>query len=311
MAGMQLFEPSITTLRLALEIAKAGKLTVAASHLRISQSGASHALRALESQIGATLFSRNSDGLRLSEAGQRLLPYIEQALANLDAIRAEAAGLSQLQNGHLRIAAVPSLLATILPPILKEYGVRFPGIELSIFEGTDEEVQSWVASGLAHVGFAALPVEGVAAEELTQDEWLALIPDNLYQEQSAISLRDLSRHRFFMSGGGCETHIQRMFAAANIALTAHLAVKQLPTIQAMVAEGLGVSLVPSLSVRNMHRGTRTLHLKPRRFRKIGILCVAGPRQPALAAWGELVKQRLQGAKPKKDMKVPRNTAITR
>ena len=241
---------------------------------------------------------RNSDGLRLSEAGQRLLPHIERALTNLDAIRTEAAGLSPLDGGNLRIAAVPSLLATILPPILKEFRVRFPGVELSIFEGTDQEIRTWTTTNLAHVGFAALPMEGVVAEELTQDEWLALIPKNLFKEQSTISLRELSEHRFLLSGGGCETHVQGIFAGAKVALTDHLAVKQLPTIQAMVAEGLGVSLVPSLSVTNLHAGIRTLQLKPRRFRKIGMVFAAGPRQPAVTAWDELVKQRLQHPKKK-------------
>jgi DNA-binding transcriptional LysR family regulator len=55
---MSNFEPSIPAMRLVMEIVKAGKLTTAASRLRMSQSGASHALRALESQVGATLFIR-------------------------------------------------------------------------------------------------------------------------------------------------------------------------------------------------------------------------------------------------------------
>jgi DNA-binding transcriptional LysR family regulator len=287
---MKKFEPSIPAMRLVLAIVKAGKLTTAASRLRISQSGASHALRALEAQVGATLFIRDSQGLHLSEAGQRLLPYMEQALADLDAMRAAAAGLSQLKTGNLRVAAVPSLLASILPPMLKEYGDRFPGIDLSVFEGTDDEVRTWVASGLAHVGFSALPVEGLAAEEIARDEWLALIPVDLFPDESGITLRQLAQHKFLMSGGGCELHIQRIFAAAHIALPDPLTVKQLPTIQAMVADKLGVSLVPSLSVMNTHRGSRALHLKPRLFRRIGMLRATGSiSTPALEAWLSLAR----------------------
>jgi DNA-binding transcriptional LysR family regulator len=288
------FEPSIPAMRLMLEIVKTGKLTTAAARLRISQSGASHALRALESQIGTALFVRAWEGLRLSEAGQRLLPHIERALGNLDAIRAEAAGLSQLKTGNLRVAAVPSLLASILPPVLREYGVRFPGIELSIFEGTDDEVRAWILSGLAHVGFAALPVEGVSGEEVAQDEWLVLVPGDMFLGKSSVTLRELARHKFLMSGGGCETHILRIFSAARIEIPEHLTVKQLPTIQAMVAEKLGVSLVPSLSVKNMHPGSRALRLKPRLFRRIGMLRpIGGAFTPALEAWVALARGRLK------------------
>jgi DNA-binding transcriptional LysR family regulator len=291
---MSSFEPSIPAMRLVLEIVKTGKLTTAASRLNISQSGASHALRVLESQVGTSLFVREWEGLRLSEAGQRLLPHIEQALGNLDAIRAEAAGLSQLKTGNLRVAAVPSLLATILPPIMRDYGARFPGIELSIFEGTDDEVRAWILSGLAHVGFAALPVEGVSCEEVGQDEWLALVPAHMFPGKSSITLRELARHKFLMSGGGCETHIHRMFSSARIEISEHLTVKQLSTIQAMVAEELGVSLIPSLSVGNLHRGSRTLHLKPRVFRQIGMLRpIGGAFTPALEAWVTLTRSHLK------------------
>jgi DNA-binding transcriptional LysR family regulator len=291
---MSTFEPSIPAMRLVVEIVKTGKLTTAAARLGVSQSGASHALRVLESQIGAALFVREWEGLRLSEAGQRLLPYIEQTLGSLDAIRAEAAGLSQLKTGNLRIAAVPSLLATILPPLLREYGARYPGIELSIFEGTDDEVRIWIISGMAHVGFAALPVEDVSGEEVAEDEWLALVPHRMFSGRSSTTLRELARHNFLMSGGGCEAHIQRIFSAARIEVPNRLMVKQLPTIQAMVAEELGVSLVPSLSVKNMIRGNRVLHLKPRLNRKIGMLRpIGGASTSALDAWAALTKSKLK------------------
>jgi DNA-binding transcriptional LysR family regulator len=290
---MNHFEPSISSFRLVLKIVQTGQLTAAASQLYMSQSGASHALRVLESQVGTELFLREWEGLRLSEAGQRLLPYIEGVLDNLEAIRAEVAGLAKLETGNLRVAAVPSLLASILPPVLREYGVRFPGVELSVFEGTDDEVRMWVLSGMAHVGFAALPVEGVAAEEIAQDEWLALVPADKFPEKASITLRELVKYKFLMSGGGCEQHIQRIFSSARIRIAEHLMVKQLPTIQAMVAADLGVSLVPSLSLGDL-RGCRTLVLKPRLFRRIGMLrSSASASTPALEAWMSLTKANLK------------------
>ncbi len=119
---MKYFEPSLAALRLVPKIVQTGRLTQAASELHISQSAASHALSSLESQLGSRLFVREHEGLRLSEAGQRLLPLIEDALSTIERIRAEAVGLSAFETGNLRVAAVPSLLSTILPPILREYG---------------------------------------------------------------------------------------------------------------------------------------------------------------------------------------------
>ena len=245
--------------------------------------------------MGSQLFRRGRDGLRLTEAGQRLGPLIEAALSSVDRIRAEAAGLPTLETGNLRIAAVASLLCTILPPLLREYANRYPGVELSIFEGTDDEVQAWTRSGVAHIGFAALPVDGVESEEIARDEWLALIPEKAYTGKASITLHELGRQRFLMSGGGCERHILQMFASARVAITQPMMVKQMPTIQAMVAEDLGVSLVPSLSV-NKVRGCRTLPLQPRRFRNIGMLRSTNPgSSPALEAWMSLVRTKAQSA----------------
>jgi DNA-binding transcriptional LysR family regulator len=95
-----------------------------------------------------------------------------------------------------------------------------------------------------------------------------------------------------MSGGGCEVHIRSLFAAAGVAVPEGLLVKQLATIQAMVAEELGVSLVPSLSVAKSHPGARALALKPRRFRRIGMLrAIGGASTPAVEAWEGLVRGR--------------------
>jgi DNA-binding transcriptional LysR family regulator len=295
MGYMKYFEPSVSSLRLVATIMQLGKLTSAADELHISQSAASHALKSLESQLGSQLFRREREGLRLTETGRRLCPLIEAALSSLDRIRAEAAGLPALETGNLRIAAVPSLLGTILPPILREYANRYPGVELSIFEGTDDEVHAWIRSGVAHIGFAALPVGGVESEQVARDEWLALVPEKAFPGKTSITLRELARHKFLMSGGGCEHHILRMFASAGIAITEPMMVKQMPTIQAMVAEKLGVSLIPHLSLAG-GRACRTLPLKPRLFRDIGMIrSIRYAPTHATEAWLWLVRARAKGS----------------
>jgi DNA-binding transcriptional LysR family regulator len=292
---MKYFEPSVSSLRLVTTILQLGKLTSAADELHMSQSAASHALKSLESQLGSQLFRREREGLRLTEAGQHLCPLIEAALSSLERIRIEAAGLPALETGNLRIAAVASFLGTILPPILREYANRHRGVELSIFEGTDDEVLAWISSGVAHIGFAALPVDGVESEEIARDEWLALVPEKAFLGQTSVTLRELARHKFLMSGGGCERHIKRIFASAGIAIAEPIMVKQMPTIHAMVAEELGVSLIPRLSFAG-GLACRTLSLKPRLFRHIGMIrSTSYVPIPATEAWLSLVRMRMKQA----------------
>jgi DNA-binding transcriptional LysR family regulator len=292
---MKYIEPSVSSLRLVAAIMQLGKLTSAADKLHMSQSAASHALKSLESQLGWQLFRREREGLRLTEAGQQLCPLIEAALSSLERIRIGAAGLPALETGNLRIAAVPSLLGTILPPILREFANRYPGVEQSIFEGTDDEVHTWIRSGIAHIGFAALPVDDVESEEIARDEWLALVPEKAFPGKTSISLRELARSKFLMSGGGCERHILRIFASAGIAITEPMTVKQMPTIHAMVAEELGVSLIPRLSLAG-DWACRALPLKPRLFRHIGMIrSTSYVPIPATEAYLSLVRTRMKQA----------------
>lgn len=262
-------EPSIQALKLLAAVAAEGGLTTAARRLGLSQSGASHALHSLETSLGGTLFVHDPKGLKLSDAGARVLRHVHSILDALEAVRAEMSGLRQMQKGTLRIAAVPTLAATVVPRLMARYHTLYPGIDVFLLEGTDDEVRDWVLAGTAQVGFAALPVPGLHGTELMQDEWLALVPANEFRGRRTISLAGLSRRPFLMSGGGCEPHIRRLFEDAAIECPSHQTVKQLGTIFTMVAGRLGVSVVPSIAVQTAPRGTRILPLAPRRFRRIG------------------------------------------
>jgi DNA-binding transcriptional LysR family regulator len=71
-------------------------------------------------------------------------------------------------------------------------------------------------------------------------------------------------------------------------------IRQMETIQAMVAENLGASLVPSLCIPRILKGSRALPLKPRRFRRIGLLRSANAAlTPAVGAWIELCKAQIK------------------
>jgi DNA-binding transcriptional LysR family regulator len=287
---MQRLEPAIRTLRLLQVIAESHGLVQAAEKIGMSQSAASHAIAALERSFGVRLFARNSGQLRLSRIGEQILPYVRQILGSLDAIAEEIVSESGLQTGSLRIAVVPSIGSSIIPPLLREFAKLYPGIEVSLLEGTDQEVAEWVRQKMSHCGFAALPVAMVTSEPIGKDEWMAIVPANRFEGPNQIRLERLAGHRFLLSGGGCEDHIYRLFTEARVPLANHLLVRQMDTLQAMVAEGLGVSLVPSLSLVRKQKNIRAVRLVPRQYRTIGILLATDAvPSAALSRWLDLVK----------------------
>jgi len=257
--------------------------------MSLSQSAASHALSALEENVGVALVTRNQGRLQLTETGNRLLPHVRQICASVNAIRSEIAGVSDLQTGSLRLASVPSLASAILPTLISEFSLRYPGIELTMFEGTDPEVVEWVRTHSADVGYATLPApEVVDAQELSRDEWVALIPTSFRQRRS-VTLRFLSQQRFLMPGGGCEPYVRELFRDANLSLETSLRVKEMSTIHAMVAQRLGVGILPSLAVQKV-RGVRAVPLAPRQPRCFGqLLPRDAPSSPAVKVWSTIVQ----------------------
>jgi hypothetical protein len=135
------------------------------------------------------------------------------------------------------------------------------------------------------------------SEELLRDEWMALVPEVLFRGRHSISLKSLAKHNFLMSGGGCEPRIRALFADAKLETPLYTTVKELPTIEAMVAERLGVSVIPNLWPRVVKKGTRTLPLAPRKARPVGIVRLPDTAvTPAITAWWALARG-LQGSSP--------------
>jgi DNA-binding transcriptional LysR family regulator len=288
------FEPSLRQLRLLLAVSEHKGLVRAARRMKLSQSAASHALAALEKSVAVTLVTRNRGTLQLTETGNRLLPHVRQICASITSIRTEISGVSDLQTGSLRMAAVPSLASAILPPLMGEFSSRFPGVEVSLFEGTDPEVVEWIRTHAADVGYSTLPVpDVVTSQDLSHDEWVALLPVSFRQRRS-ITLKLLSQQRFLMPGGGCEPYVCDLFRDANLDPQTAISVKEMSTIHAMVAERLGVSILPSLAVQKGYHGVRAVPLSPRQPRRFGqLLARDAILSPALNVWSTIVHNAFQ------------------
>jgi DNA-binding transcriptional LysR family regulator len=291
---MKSFEPSLKQLRLLLAVSEHKGLVRAARRMKLSQSAASHALAALEKSTGVALVTRNRGTLQLTETGNRLLPHVRQICVSITSIRTEISGLSGLQTGSLRMAAVPSLASAILPPLMGEFSSRFPGVEVSLFEGTDPEVVEWVRTHAADVGYSTLPVSDVVdSQDLSHDEWVALLPAS-FRHRRSVTLKSLSQQRFLMPGGGCQPYVCDLFRAANLDPQTAVSVKEMSTIHAMVAQRLGVSILPSLAVQKGYRGVRAVPLSPRQPRRFGqLLARDAVLSPALNAWSTIVRNAFQ------------------
>lgn len=139
-----------------LAIVEAGSVTLAAQRVHAAQPTLSHALARLESELGERLLERKARApLRLSEAGELAARRAREALSAVTTLKDDLAALRGELRGALRIAAIQSLSASLLPPLLARLARAHPAIQPSVRTLAAENIARAVASGRADVGLLA------------------------------------------------------------------------------------------------------------------------------------------------------------
>jgi len=126
-------------------VARSGSFSRAARELELSQPSASRIVAALEREIGATLFTRSTRALSLTEAGAEYLGRVETALAALDEAEQAARGTGELR-GVLRVAASSSFTERALISRLDEFLVRNPKLRMVLL--VNDQRQALVTEGV-------------------------------------------------------------------------------------------------------------------------------------------------------------------
>jgi DNA-binding transcriptional LysR family regulator len=309
---------TFTQLRILQAVARTGNMTRAAEELATTQSAVSHALRALESELGIALLVRGNQGVSLTTAGRAVCRRATLILTQVEALEQEAAAAREHECGSLRVGVIPSANVRLLPPILRRFREAHPQVRLTVMEGSDDEVVEWLETGAADIATvsagvsgtargsagagdpavrstaapaprttgAALPA-GMVARPLAADRMLAVLPSgHELGVRHAVPVIELARHPFIMSTGGCEPLITALARAAGAGLKCHYRVRDTNSILAMVAEGLGVSIVPELSLPAHRAGVHAIPLDPPAERTILLALPADPL-PTATAFAEL------------------------
>jgi DNA-binding transcriptional LysR family regulator len=137
-------------------ITRAGGFTRAALRMHLSQPAISRRIELLERELGAPLFERLSGGIRLTQAGESLLPYAQQALAAIEDGKAAVHALEEEAQGTLTLALVGTLANTHLTSRLQAFHEAYPRVRLLLRTARSAEVSSQVQQGDALLGLRYL-----------------------------------------------------------------------------------------------------------------------------------------------------------
>lgn len=236
---------TLTQLEIFIVVAGRRGFTLAAAQLGISQSAVSHAIRALEQELGVELLFRHQGQVELTDIGARLLQRAQSMLGLADAIRQEASDARSMKLGTLRIGSFgPTSSQRLLPRILADYRRIYPGIEVHVDEGPDRQVVQWLLDRRVDVGFVALPEAQFDTYPLIEDQMVALLPcGHRLAAKEAVTLNDLCSDPFVLTEAGSSELVSRLFVAARLNPKIRYRTSQLMSTLAAVARGDAVTVV--------------------------------------------------------------------
>ena len=266
---------SLAKYEILLKVAECGSFTRAAQQLNFTQSGISHAVSSLETELGTTLVVRSHGGVSLTADGRALLPYFQEMCALQHQLEQKAADLRGLDTGLVRVATFTSVSEKWMPYILKSFQELYPKIEFELLPSNfNSEITEWVTHGQADCGFVSLPVEKHLDSWLLQrDQWKVIVPCN-----HPLAGRDpfppeaLEKYPVILLDEGDDYEIQEVFDTLNIRPNIQYTVQQDQTILAMVSSGLGISIMEELMLQRCVYPLVSCRLPRPFYRNIGI-CV--------------------------------------
>lgn len=298
MKGSKLDGVKLTQLRALVTVAERGNFSEAALQLEVSQSAVSHAIAALETQLGVVLLSRGRHGATLTPVGERITHHAKDMLRLLDTIGKEANLAKGLEGGEIRIASFRSVATHVLPELIASFRQCFPGITVTIHEYRgDDGVEQALREGHADIGFSCMPVsEEFEAWELFRDEYFVLVPPIWERGSKPMSWEELTAYPLILPPGNdyCSLIIHNHFASQAQSIKAAYVIQEDSTIVGMVKRGLGVTIMARLAAEPLPPEIQMYRLPVPLERTIRVVMLANSlHSPAVFAFLDMLKDAYQ------------------
>ncbi len=287
----------LQALRVFVTVASCGNLRDAAKTLRRTESAISMTLKQFESDLGAALFETDRKHT-LTALGREVHKLARTLLRDYDSTTERILALAQGREGVLRIAAVPSVAAQLLPPVLSALLSDHPGVRVELLDTDSASVHMLVETGEVELGIAGRPEAsaGLTFIALFNDPFrLVCRKDHpLAKIRRPLAAQDIRAHRLIRnkSTAGCPG-----FDPVDPAQAPALSARNVISLLALVRAGAGATILPALATHAIDDALCALELQDHQAqRTVGfVLRRDGISSPICAAFQSRLVASLRAA----------------
>ncbi|MCR1786159.1 LysR family transcriptional regulator [Nocardioides carbamazepini] len=240
----------LRTLRLVLDVARQRSFTMAAERAHLSQSALSRAVNDAERRLGIRLFDRTTRSVEPTPAGREFVRIATRLVADHERGMREFALFRDGAGGLVRISALPSVAATLLPSLVARLRVDAPDVTIDIHDVLAHDAIEDLVAGradLAIAGDAGLPA-GTAFAPLLSDRFHAVHPhDHRFADGDTVTWRELAEETLVMFGPSSSLRIltDATLGALDARPADTIEAQNIAVIAGLVAAGLGVAAAPA------------------------------------------------------------------
>ena len=261
--------PSVKQLKYLCAVAEHRHFSRAAEACHVTQSTLSAGIQELEKQLGVTVFERNKKQVLITPVGEQLLAQARGLLGDMENFVAIARASQAPLSGEIRLGVIPTIGPFLLPQMLSDLRKAYPNLKLYLKEGLSAELLTKLQQGELDMVLLALPypLPDMQVEKLFDDGFeLLLPPDHPLQKKALITQQDLHGMKLLLlEEGHClRAHALEACKLERQQMDLVYQGSSLHTLVQMVANGLGITLLPEMAVNADILGDSNLQV--RRFK---------------------------------------------
>jgi DNA-binding transcriptional LysR family regulator len=272
----------IRQLEMFRAVAEEASFTRAAARLHVSQSAISRQVKLLEDELGGVVLHRGARRVTPTPAGELLLRLAHRVHRDMREVVSQISETRELQRGTLTLAGGMTVCMYVLPRLLKKFHSLYPQVDLRVASGSSEELQGMLRSHEVDLALLTLPVvaKDLEVRPLLKEEMVVVTaPRHPLSRERTVEPAKLGRYPLIVYEPGSNTRkvIDQFFAEEQVPMDVAMETENVEIIKAMVAAGLGITLVPYMAVardiklrrfacarvrgRRLYRETGWVHLK--------------------------------------------------